>query len=187
MRIRFLPPGAKVPPGVPLRYMSTHGYIKLRWKVGVNEYVEVPEHRVFDGFVTMAEHVHHINHNRSDNRPENLVEMTASEHFKQHRRHADEEIAALYLAGGVTVQQIGESLDLDASQVSRSLKRSGVQVMRGTEWTKAKVDADDVIRRFKDGERPGAIADALGVSRTPIDRILREAGIPPHRPGRPRP
>lgn len=82
--IRQLRPGEAVPQHPPRRYSTGSGYIRLRWKVGVAQYVETYEHRVFDGAVTTAEHVHHKNKDRSDNRPENLVQMTAEEHTSHH-------------------------------------------------------------------------------------------------------
>lgn len=44
----------------------------------------VLEHRVDGDHVTTAEHVHHINHVKDDNRPENLQAMTASAHMMLH-------------------------------------------------------------------------------------------------------
>jgi hypothetical protein len=39
-RIKSLSYGDPVPPGEPKRYRSSHGYIRLRWKVGERDYVE---------------------------------------------------------------------------------------------------------------------------------------------------
>lgn len=36
--------------------------------------------------LTSDEHVHHINHDRLDNRPENLMVVSRSEHLKEHKR-----------------------------------------------------------------------------------------------------
>lgn len=73
-----------MPCGEPKRYPNGDGYIRLRWKVGIEQYVETYEHRVFDGVVTDAEHVHHRNEVRDDNSPENLEPMTAEEHNAHH-------------------------------------------------------------------------------------------------------
>lgn len=70
--IRSLKAGDPIPPGEPRRYLSSHGYVRLRWKVGKRRYVEVYEHRVVDGVVTDAPQVHHHNRVKHDNRPENL-------------------------------------------------------------------------------------------------------------------
>lgn len=82
--IRQLQRGEAVPTSTPRRYPNRDGYIRLRWKVGIQQYVEVYEHRVVDGIVTDAEHVHHDNLVRHDNEPGNLVELTADEHNQLH-------------------------------------------------------------------------------------------------------
>lgn len=85
--IRQLRPGERVPDSQPRRYISDHGYMRLRWHVGIARYVETYEHRVFDGVVTTAEHVHHINGRKTDNRVENRQCMTADEHNAHHADH----------------------------------------------------------------------------------------------------
>lgn len=86
-RITTIRSGEAVPAGEPKRYRSSHGYIRLRWLVGPQEYLETYEHRVVDGFVTNAEHVHHDNRVKDDNSDVNLVPLTAEEH---NRLHAEE-------------------------------------------------------------------------------------------------
>jgi hypothetical protein len=84
--IRTLRPGERVPETEPRRYSNDKGYIRLRWLVGTQRYVETFEHRVFDGFVTTAEHVHHRNEVKWDNRLENRQPMTRREHGLHHKR-----------------------------------------------------------------------------------------------------
>jgi hypothetical protein len=52
---------------------------------------DVPEHRLIMArtlgrWLTKEEHVHHINGNKTDNRPENLRIMNWTEHSKEHRK-----------------------------------------------------------------------------------------------------
>lgn len=73
------------------RYKSTRGYIYIyRPKHPLaNSDGHVLEHRLvaeetIGRFLTRKEQVHHINGIRDDNRPENLVVLTASAHAKEH-------------------------------------------------------------------------------------------------------
>lgn len=125
--VRHLAPGERVPEGEPRRYGSSHGYVRLRWRIGVRRYVETYEHRVFDGHVTTEDHVHHLNHDRSDNRPENLQQMTALEHLSHHgdaawRNHA----AELYIRG-MSTYQIGRLVERNPATVYRALVKLGVR------------------------------------------------------------
>lgn len=78
-----------VPNSEPRRYLSTHGYVRLRWLLATDLYAEVYEHRMAAGFPPRHLHVHHRNGDKTDNRPENLVVLTAAEHQKLHGADPD--------------------------------------------------------------------------------------------------
>lgn len=75
------------------RTVTEHGYVLLR--VGTDHHLAdvrgyAYEHRVVGETVlgrrlTADEVVHHRNHNRQDNRPENLIVMTKAWHGVEHR------------------------------------------------------------------------------------------------------
>ncbi len=80
------------------RRMHSQGYWMVyapnhpaAWKAGSYRGY-VPEHRLVweqtnGRSLNPLEHVHHINGDRADNRPENLVALSASEHRRLHRAH----------------------------------------------------------------------------------------------------
>ena len=157
--IRTVPPGEALPEGTPARYASSHGYVRLRWHVGPDQYIECYEHRAVMGNPPRGFEVHHIDRCRSNNAPENLVVLTVEEHHAVHnslrppnltvstgyrgraakKKHArsvarkivrslqDEGMARLYGQGLGTVE-IGERYGLHHSQVSRRLRKAGVNM-----------------------------------------------------------
>lgn len=119
--IRTLRAGHAVPTHEPRRYSSSHGYVRLRWLME-GYYLETYEHRIVDGIVTNAEHVHHLNRRRSDNSTENLQFLTEAEHKVAHRPNWWSEAEALYRSG-LSTPQIGRLVGRDASVVFRALRR----------------------------------------------------------------
>ena len=78
--------GDTIPSGEPKKYKNDRGYVRLRWLVGKGEYVEAYEHRVVMGLPPDDMHVHHINHIKDDNRQENLIVLSPSDHEKLHEK-----------------------------------------------------------------------------------------------------
>lgn len=183
-RIRILKPGERVPPGEPRRYGSTDGYVRLRWRVGKDEYVEVREHRVFDGVVTTAAHVHHRNHQRDDNRPENLLAVTTTEHGAHHRVLDDAEVARRYLSGESTIT-IARALGVNTATVTRSLQRSGTPTRPPADTARrTDIDSAYIGRLYLSGRGIETIAAELGCSTTMVCGRLKELGIKLRPPGR---
>lgn len=189
--LRTLRPDEPLPAGEPRRYRDNAGYVRLRWKVGVREYVEVREHRAATG-AALGEHVHHKNHVKNDNRPENLARLTPCEHSHTHgreRRRYDLDAARAMYEAGYSTPQIGAVFGVHASNIwyglnggghrTRSLKEANSRLRKA-------IDADRVVALFDAGMRPIAIGRLFGCSDTPIRRILKENGRRMHGSGRPR-
>jgi len=126
--IRRLIAGDVIPSGKPRRYQTGDGYYVLRWKISRLEYVEVLEHRFIVGLD--AEHVHHKNGNKLDNRPINLEPLTASAHNGKHHipMFDTDEASSLYRSGW-SLPMLGRKYGLHPVSIMRTLKKRGV-VMR---------------------------------------------------------
>lgn len=111
----------------PRRYPRQHGYVELRWTVAPCTEVRAYEHQIIDGHRTTADEVHHINHRRDDNRPENLRPSTVEEHHAEH--HGDWwPLAAELYASGMGTFRIAQRVEADPATVYRALVRMGVQM-----------------------------------------------------------
>lgn len=80
--IRSLRPGDPIPEGTPRRYKSSHGYVRLRWLVGPQEYVETYEHRLVAGLPEAD--VHHRDSVKHNNDPANLAVLSKEDHAAHH-------------------------------------------------------------------------------------------------------
>jgi hypothetical protein len=188
--VRTLGPDEPRPEGEPRRYAARHGYVRLRWRVGVGQYVEALEHRLVVG-AQPGVHVHHRNHVTDDNRPGNLEPLTPAEHAAHHgliRRRFDRARAAAMYRDGMSTVEIGHALGVNPATVYRGLVRAGVATRSMAEAAaleRLPLDEGAVVELHLAGVRAEAIARQLGCSSEPIHRIIRAHGLTPHRPGRP--
>jgi hypothetical protein len=127
---RTLAPGEEVPTDEPKRHVRRHGYVLLIWRIGTRQYVQTYEHRVINGRVTTAEHVHHVNHDRADNRPENLRPLSAVEHAAEHGNPRWWVQAARMYSSGLSTYQIGKQLTRNPATVYRALIQLGVPLRK---------------------------------------------------------
>lgn len=175
--VRSLEPGEKIPEGTPLRYKN-RGYVNLRWAAPDGTFIQGFEHRIFDGRNTTAENVHHINHVRDDNRPENLQQVTAAEHQEIHRQEALERYAEwkrMYEQGYSTIQ-VAEQFGTHAGNVYRGITELGARIRKPGEY-KLPIPAAEAVRRYKAGEGATSIARSLGVSYPRLIKVIEAHGV----------
>lgn len=186
LRIRTLRSDEPIPPGEPRRYIRK-GYVYLRWKVGVGEYVEIREHRLVQPGDS-TDHVHHLNHDPTDNHPENLVRMSADDHAALHggkRQKFDRFRAAQLYEAGLTTPELGRVFGVNGASIYRGLRAAGVRMRGISESQRTPVDEQRAVELHDAGWKAGTIARELGVGREVIARVLREHGRKLHGPGRP--
>lgn len=179
--IRQLKRGEAVPPGEPKRYPSSHGYIRLRWKVGVRTYVEAYEHRVFNGRVTAAEEVHHGNHRKDDNRPENLEPLSSVEHGARHRTIDRGEAVRLYRSGLPTTR-VAEALGTHPGNISRIIREEGLTARSKRDYA-PHVERPALVAAYPEHSSARELAAHFSIPVPTTYRLMREYGLPPYRTG----
>jgi hypothetical protein len=182
--IRRLRDDEPVPSSAPRRYRGRGGYIILRWKVGVRTYVEVLEHRIVAG--RHRPHVHHRNHQRDDNRPDNLAPLSALEHGAEHSCINIEEATGLYYEGW-SLKRLASKYGVHPVTLMRGLKRRGLQPRSISEGQLIQRPVDEVRLRelWAAGCGTRTIAKVLGETRIVIRDRMRRLGLPRRRAGRP--
>lgn len=110
----------------PRPHLATDGYIKIN-----HNGKQVRQHRVVMESIIgrpllRSEHVHHINGDRSDNRPQNLQLIDGREHIRQHREERWSMREAISLrAQGKTFREIGEILSASTQAVYAGMRNNG--------------------------------------------------------------
>jgi hypothetical protein len=175
-KIRTLRPGEKVPTGKPTRWVN-EGYVNLRWRIAVGEFVETLEHRVVDGYVTTAPEVHHVNRHKADNRSENLEYVTGAEHKHLHREIPDAEIVEMYNQG-MSLREISEATGWHRAALGRAIRRSGLKVRDYVGWNRIDLDEKRLVELLADPTISyPAIGEILGTSGNVIAKRARALGV----------
>jgi len=185
--ITSVQPGCHVPLWPARRYKSGHGYIRLRWKLRPNVYVEAYEHRVCDGVVRLGV-THHINGNKSDNKKGNLSEMSNPCHVEHHaaiRRRYDINKAAEMYRSGMSLTALGRVFSVHPVSVMRALKKVGVVMRPVCPPITVFIDLDVVARLYANGTRVKEMSRQTGVGRHAINRVMKELGLSPFPVGSP--
>lgn len=170
------------------RSMASNGYIRVKspGHPEADRYGWAYEHRVVAhdhlGPIPAGWHVHHVNHDKADNRPENLEAVSPEAHSREHVTYDHAEVGALYEAGKTTLE-IEAMLGVHASQVSRILKARGIKARRSP---RTPVDDAELRKLYAETElRVPAMARRLGVGPGVVSRRMRELGLAPRPAGRP--
>lgn len=126
---RTLQPGEPVPNCEPRRRRLSHGYILLSWRVGVRSYVVALEHRFVMGMPPKGTIVHHRNHDKSDNRPENLEVLgSRAEHNQHHPTQYTFDVDEAVRLGraGQRARAVATTLGVSPQSIRRVFKRNGI-------------------------------------------------------------
>lgn len=158
--IRELTDISDTPNGEPKRYKNAIGYIRLRWKVGKGEYVEAYEHRFVMGLPAKNLEVHHINHVKDDNRPDNLVILSKVDHAKLHAKLNQKKFEA------AKAKRNGYRSVAAYQKAERRKRRE----------TQRAADYQEMQRLYQQGYSTIQIGEVFGIDSSNVSRHLRQIG-----------
>lgn len=157
-RIRTLRPGEPLPEGEPRRYPNDRGYVRLRWKVGPAEYVEVYEHRLVAGLPDAE--VHHRDGDKANNDRDNLLPLDKREHATHHGEQNTLRSKRMTLWGGLRSQGAYE-------KHQRALARRAERQRF----------AREIVDLYRSGLTTVEVAERVGRDSSVISRVLRASGV----------
>lgn len=171
------------------RTITTNGYVKLNRPDHplADRSGFVFEHRqvAFDAGLIGADanvHVHHKNHDKQDNRLENLEVLTPTEHAAEHgsqRRQFDRSEAVAMYAGGKTAGEVAGVFGVHPSSVVKALKKAGVTIRPPQLTGRPDIDRDELRRLLLSGVPANAVARQLGCSQQLVRTERDRSGIAP--------
>ncbi|WP_416705488.1 helix-turn-helix domain-containing protein [Acinetobacter sp. 197] len=121
------------------------------------------------------EHVHHINGDKLDNRPENLSVLHSSDHMSLHHRLTlDIELIKTMRSNGLSMDCIAKELGVSRSAIARRLRDEGMdtQARRPLSW-----NIEEAIDLISQGISRAEIARRFSVSESSLRKVLRKRGI----------
>ena len=173
------------------RAVASNGYIRVKvpGHPEADKYGWAYEHRVVAhdtfGPIPAGHHVHHVNRDKTDNRPANLEVVNHAEHGAEHREIDRTAVVAMY-RDGLTTTAIAERLGVTSGAVSRALSATGEPTRSKSDY-RVQVDVERLIELHgTPGYRVPQIAAELGVGKAVVRRWMRELGLPPFPVGRPK-
>ena len=177
-RVHYLKSGERIPAGEPRRYIQFRtGYVILRWLVANRSYVEVLEHRVVGDRVTDAEHVHHIDRDRTNNDPSNLLFLTADEHLAIHGADIDRDEAVRLYISGWTVRDVARHLGANETTINWTLRQCGIKIRPAIRGLDRSLDRDRMVELYGRGMSLRQIGREVGCGHHTVTRELKIRGV----------
>ena len=120
-------------------------------------------------------HVHHVNENHRDNTPDNLEQLTRSEHMKKHSQSCE--------WWGGSAASLAKASEARWSKPGASARQSGVirrenerRRRAGVSYKLVVENVDALFIRYISGEAMTSLAKEIGVSGHTLSRAFRDIG-----------